>query len=293
MEGRHGSVLDALRHIDRFSLAGALAIGLPITLCGAVRWQLVAAGLGIRLPLGHALAACYRAQFLNSTLPTGVVGDVHRAVRHGADVGDMGLGIRAVALERFSGQAATIAMAVIALAVLPSPVQSHMPALLTGFAVVVLAVALLARLVKISRFAGQIAGSWGRVAGSWGRLIRGDVKGLFTGGAWVGVVLTSSVALGGHLATFVLAARTAGATAPLVLLLPLTLLALLAMVLPLNIAGWGLREGTAAWAFGAAGLTAAQGVSTAVTYGVLVTVASLSGRRGPDSQVGDQGNRKR
>ena len=85
------------------------------------------------------------------------------------------------------------------------------------------------------------------------------------------------VVLAGHLATFLLAARTAGATAPLSLLLPLTLLALLAMAVPVNVAGWGPREGVAAWAFGAAGLTAAQGVTVAVTYGVLALVATLPG----------------
>ena len=258
-----GPFLDALRHINRGSLAGALAIGVPITLCGALRWRLVAAGLGIRLPLGHALAACYRAQFLNSTLPTGLVGDVHRALRHGTDLGDLGLGIRAVALERIGGQAATISMAVVALAFLPSPVRPHVPTLLSALALaaIVAAVVLRAGVRKIA------------VVGTVAR----DVRGLFRRGAWIGVVVTSCVALAGHLATFVLAARAAGATAPLVLLVPLTLLALLAMVLPLNIAGWGLREGAAAWGFGAAGLTAAQGVSTAVTYGVLVTVASLPG----------------
>jgi len=283
-----GPFLDALRGIDRRSVAGALALGVPITLCGAWRWRLVAAGMGIRLPLGHALAACYRAQFLNSTLPTGVVGDVHRAVRHGADVGDMGLGIRAVALERFSGQAATIAIAVLALALMPSPVKADMPTLLSATALAVALVALvawafarkIANAHKIAPKARNAPRSWGAAAAlvvhMLGR-VRGDIKGLFTGGAWLGVVITSSVALAGHLATFVLAARTAGATAPLVLLIPLILLALLAMVLPLNVAGWGLREGTAAWAFGAAGLTAAQGVSAAVTYGVLVTVASLPG----------------
>jgi glycosyltransferase 2 family protein len=93
----------------------------------------------------------------------------------------------------------------------------------------------------------------------------------------VGVVLATAAVLAGHLATFLLAARTAGATAPLSLLAPLTLLALLAMALPVNIAGWGPREGVAAWAFGAAGLTAAQGVATAVVYGVLVLVATLPG----------------
>ena len=51
-------------------------------------------------------------------------------------------------------------------------------------------------------------------------------------------------------------------------LVPLALLVLLAMAVPANVAGWGPREGVAAWAFGAAGLGAAQGVATAVVYGV-------------------------
>ncbi len=74
-----------------------------------------------------------------------------------------------------------------------------------------------------------------------------------------------------------MAARTAGSTAPLTLLLPLTLLALLAMGVPANVAGFGPREGVAAWAFAAAGLTAAEGVATATVYGALVLVASLPG----------------
>jgi hypothetical protein len=59
-------------------------------------------------------------------------------------------------------------------------------------------------------------------------------------------------------------------------MLPLALLVLLAMVLP-SVAGWGPREGGAAWAFSAAGIGAAQGVATAVVYGVMVLVASLPG----------------
>ena len=55
------------------------------------------------------------------------------------------------------------------------------------------------------------------------------------------------------------------------------LLALLAMGVPLNIGGWGPREGVAALVFGAAGLGAALGLTTAVVYGVLALVASLPG----------------
>ena len=60
-------------------------------------------------------------------------------------------------------------------------------------------------------------------------------------------------------------------------MLPLALIVLLASAVPTNIAGWGPREGAAAWAFGAAGLGAAQGATVAVVYGVMVLVATLPG----------------
>jgi uncharacterized membrane protein YbhN (UPF0104 family) len=115
----------------------------------------------------------------------------------------------------------------------------------------------------------------------WRRALRtakADVRaGLLGRRTWLGVLFASTVVVAGHLATFLIAARTAGATAPLSQLAPLTLLALLAMGVPANLGGFGPREGVAAWAFGAAGLTAAQGVATAVVYGALVLVASLPG----------------
>ena len=83
--------------------------------------------------------------------------------------------------------------------------------------------------------------------------------------------------MAGHVLTLLIAARSAGATASLQQVLPLALLVLVAMGLPTSIAGWGPREGMAAWAFGAGGLGAEQGVATAVAYGVMVFVASLPG----------------
>ena len=46
---------------------------------------------------------------------------------------------------------------------------------------------------------------------------------------------------------------------------------------PLNIAGWGPREGLTAWAFGMAGLGSAAGLTVSVVYGVLAAVATLPG----------------
>ena len=90
-------------------------------------------------------------------------------------------------------------------------------------------------------------------------------------------VVFASVAVAlGHAATFVVAARAAGVDAPISRLLPLALLAVLAMVLP-SIGGWGPREGLTAWVFASAGLGADRGAATAVAYGVLVLAASLPG----------------
>ncbi|MBC6462861.1 lysylphosphatidylglycerol synthase domain-containing protein, partial [Actinomadura sp. HBU206391] len=106
----------------------------------------------------------------------------------------------------------------------------------------------------------------------------GDLRrGLLARDAWPGVVLLSVMTFAGHLALLLVAARAAGSTAPVTLLLPLMVLTLLAMVVPVNVGGWGPREGVAALAFGAAGLGAAQGLTTAVVYGVLAFVASLPG----------------
>jgi hypothetical protein len=172
-----------------------------------------------------------------------------------------------------------VAMAMIVLLVCPSPVRSSMPAVTAVAVAAAVGVVLLARALPRSGLLARILPRRG--LSRLPQVLRTSTAdigaGLLARGNWPGIVLASVVAVTGHLATFVIAARTAGATAPLVQLVPLTLLALLAMGLPVNVGGWGPREGVAAWAFGAAGLTVAQGVATAVVYGALVLVASLPG----------------
>jgi hypothetical protein len=94
--------------------------------------------------------------------------------------------------------------------------------------------------------------------------------------AWPVIALASALVVAGHAVTFLIAARTAGATASPSEMLPLALLVLAGAALP-NIGGWGPREGVTAWAFAASGLGADLGVGTAVVYGVMVFVATLPG----------------
>lgn len=263
-----GPFLDGVRTIDARSLAAAASIAVLTTVSCAWRWRIVARGLGVDLPLGGAVAAYYRSLFLNTTLPGGVLGDVHRAVRHGRDVGDVGRGLRAVGWERTAGQVVQAVLTVIVLLALPSPARRWVPLAASVVVAVALGAVLLSRTPP-----GGGPSRWARTLRAAGTDLR---DGLLARRAWPGIVLASTVVVVGHTATFLIAARTAGTHAPLSQLLPLALLVLLAMALP-SIGGWGPREGVTAWVFGTSGLGAGHGVATAVVYGVMVFVSALPG----------------
>jgi uncharacterized membrane protein YbhN (UPF0104 family) len=268
-----GPFLDGLRTVDGGALAAAAGLAVLTTVCCAWRWRIVARGLGVDLPLRTAVAAYYRSIFLNVTLPGGVVGDVHRGISHGRDTSDVGRGLRAVAWERSAGQVVQVVLTVAVLLVAPSPVRPAMPLVALALALVAVAagVALVARVRPV---VGRVGGSrLSRLRGAAARDLR---DGLLARRAWPAIALASALVVAGHTVTFLVAARTAGVTAPPSRMLPLALLVLLAAALP-NVGGWGPREGVTAWAFAAAGLGASRGVATAVVYGVMVFVASLPG----------------
>jgi uncharacterized membrane protein YbhN (UPF0104 family) len=247
----------------------AAALTLVTTVCSAWRWRVVARGLGVGLPLAPATAAYYRSQFLNSVLPGGILGDLHRGVSHGRDVGHVGRGLRAVAWERSAGQVLQVAITLGVLLALPSPVRRFVP---VAVAVVLGGTVVAALVLRALPYRGP-----SRVARAW-RAARADVRaGLLARQAWPAVAVASLLVIGGHTATFFVAARTAGVTASTVQMLPLVMLVMLAMAVPTNIGGWGPREGAAAWLFGIAGLGAGHGVAAATVYGVLVLAGTLPG----------------
>lgn len=261
-----GAFLDGLRAISPGPALAALALGLLSTAASAARWHLVARGLGLPLPLGQAVSDYYRAQLLNAVLPAGVLGDVHRAVNHGRSTGELGRGVRAVVFERFAGQLPliTLGLLVVLTQATPGLSLSISPQLLF-LIVAALAIGLAVLVRRVPAVRRELTATLA------------DAKVLLRRGLLLQVMALSTVALAGHLAVFVLAARAAGVTAELWEFLPLLVIALLAMGLPVNVGGFGPREAVLAVGFAAAGLGAAQGVATGVVYGVLSLIAALPG----------------
>jgi hypothetical protein len=173
-----------------------------------------------------------------------VLGDVHRGLAHRA--------LRSVVWERVLAQAVAIALAFLVVLV-AWPADSG-PSTLVLAALAVAAMASVAVLVVVltNKF-----------------VMEPDV---------VPAVLGLSVlSAAGHAVVFLVAARAVGVDASTSTLLPIALVVLIAAAVPLHLAGWGPREGAAAWAFAAAGLGAATGASVAVAYGVLALLATLPG----------------
>lgn len=268
-----GAFVSGLRLISPWSIPVAFGIGLLTTVFSAWRWCLVARNLGLPLSLGTAVSDYYRALLLNAVLPAGVLGDVHRALSHGQQSGDVGRGIRAVVLERFAGQVVLLAVGAGVLLSRPSLVAAVVP--VRGAAMA------LGGVVVVSAVVVAIAARTRRGKALGRRVVTTAVedgrRGLLSRETLPAVVFSSAATVLGHIAMFLVAARVAGVAAPASEIVPIVVLALVVMGLPVNIGGWGPREGFLALAFGAVGLGAVQGVTVAVVYGVLTLVASLPG----------------
>lgn len=251
-------------------LAAALAISVLQFVLSAERWHRTASHLGVPLRRRRALADYYLAGFGNQVLPGGVLGDAVRAWRHSHSSGRAGPAVRAVVLERASGQF-VVAVAVAAIVLLTEPgarllVQASAPApswLVVGAAAAAIAAAVLSRVP---------------LAPDWLQALFSDARrALLSRSAWPAQLALSLGVLATCCVMFACTGRMIGAGAPFELLVLVAPPVLLAMLVPISVAGWGVREVAAAGIWTALGLPPAEGVAVSIAYGVTCLVASLPG----------------
>lgn len=260
-----GPFLRGLSSVDLRVIAAALALSAAATVAAAWRWSVIAERLGVGLRLPDAIGRYYRSQLLNTVLPGGVLGDVERAVTQGRDSGSVPQAARAVVIERTVGQVVQVALAVVILAWFGSEYEGVLLSAL-GIGLTVLVLAALATAAASARVR---------------RALRRELDELSAGvgspGAFVRVVTASIVVVGCHVATLGVAVAAVGASVPPLRLAALALVVLLAGSIPLNIGGWGPREGVAGWTFAVAGLGASTGVAASALFGVLAMIGVVPG----------------
>lgn len=267
------AILAEVKRLAPLWVLAALAISVLQVALSAWRWKLTAGLVDVPLRFSYALREYYLALLVNQLLPGGVLGDAGRAHRHARQAASKGSAWRAVVIERASGQ---MAVALLTLAALFTSPLWHaalgVPLLLTlaaSFVAVLLALVALGEWLR--RGHGVTLPAW---CNALGRDIR---RGLLQRGVWPLQLASSLTIVLSYGLVMVCAARAIGSEMPALEVLALAPVLLLAMLVPLSIAGWGLREGAAAGIWVLVGLPAAQGVAISLAYGVLVLLSSLPG----------------
>lgn len=260
-----GAIAARLAALDARWLPPILALTVLQVIASAWRWRFTAARLGLVLPLGTAIREYYLATFANQVLPGGVLGDVGRAGRHALASGEPGPAARAVLLERTSGQMATAVITVIALALAGPTLPSDTATVALMAGGIIAALVAVAYLRMRRQPAGMLAVFW-----------RDTKRALLDRDAWFPQLTTSLTIAASYVGVYALAGIALD-TPGMATWLPLVPLVLLAMLVPVSVAGWGVRESVAAATWTAAGLDPADGTALAIVYGAVVLVSSLPG----------------
>lgn len=264
-----------MAEVQRFApgwMALALLISVLQVMLSAWRWQLTAGLIDVPLRYRYALREYYLALLVNQLLPGGVLGDAGRAHRHARQSSSKGSAWRAVVIERASGQLAIALYTLIALFTSPLWLTT------LGFSGLMVVVGVVGSVMV----AGVTLMIWLRRSAvtlpAWCAALGQDMRrGLLQRDVWPRQLISSLAIVLSYGLVMVCAARAIGVELAALDILALAPVLLLSMLVPLSIAGWGVREGAAAGIWMFVGLPSAQGVAISLAYGVLVLMASLPG----------------
>lgn len=275
-----GLALARLAAADPWAVAGLLALFQAQVWLSALRWRLIARRLGLGLPWPRAAGEYYAGTLINQVLPGGVAGDAARAWRHtrihpARAIGGPAAGpiVRAVVLDRVAGQLAFLLLAGAGVAAWPvlrtDAPGSAAAAVVTAAASVLGAIAL--GLVVLTRLGPA---GWRRGVAALGP----DAgRALLAGGAWRVQAPLNLLIGASYVGALALAAAAVGPALPWPAVMTVLPLVLLAMLVPVSVGGWGLREGAAAALWPGLGLSAELGVAAARLYGLAVLAGTLPG----------------
>ncbi|OAN79066.1 hypothetical protein A8B78_01570 [Jannaschia sp. EhC01] len=254
------AALGLLQSADpRWLVAAALALTVQ-TVLSALRWRLTAGRLGIVIPVPEALREYYLSQVVNQSLPGGVVGDASRAVRARAQAGLIASG-QAVVFERLAGQMGLLAVLAFGLVL-----ALFVPTGMTWPLWLIVPLALGAATLVI-----VVLGLWMQASAptGLGRSIQS-----FRHAVLAREVLPQQMSLSlctalCNIAAFGFCSIALGVAVPPLAAISLVPLILIAMVLPLSISGWGLREGAATVLFPLVGASMSEGLAVSVAFGLV------------------------
>jgi uncharacterized membrane protein YbhN (UPF0104 family) len=240
----------------------------------AFRWQALLGGLGVHVPISRLTVLYFVGMFFNIFLPTGVGGDMVRAVeltqdsRHGAEA------VGTVFVDRLTG---LLVLFIIALAALPFSFRLVEPEVTVTIVVMALA-GLVGGWLLLQ---GDLLGRIGRrlpflpaqeKLEKLFRTIGGCGRRALAGALAISVLFNLANILVNYLVALALDVRLSPwyffAFVPLISF---------SLALPVSLGGLGVREGTYVLLFGQAGVAPEQALALSLSYYAITVVTGLIG----------------
>ena len=269
----------AMQRVPVSTLAMALALLGGQVLINGIRWSIIARDSGIKLGPVEAARLFWESLFFGQITPSGVGGDawrVYSIARSGAAVANA---MNSVVIDRLVGTAALLFMAFIGIGIEVATGQSVdgvelavglglAGALVTGVLILLAIQKLPDRERSWDRFG--LATACRRASMLLGEALnKPRLLGVTLAFSILGQILCSA-------SVWVLA-QAAGFPFEFASSLLLVPVALLISMVPITIAGWGLREGVLAAGFVRAGATLEVGAAVSVLFGLLLAAIGLIG----------------
>ena len=255
----------------RWWAAGMVTVLLVQAVAG-VRWAALARPLGFDYPRRFFVWRFFEGMFFSLCLPSSIGGDVVKAYRIGDTTSRRLLAGCSVLADRLTGLSALGVLGVAALAArkyalsLPVTILVAAGLLAVALAVFLLAVSFLDRIVMLLP-----EGSSGR--GFLAQLMPYQQRPSLIAKA----VAWSFVVQAGGAVSVALSARALGVDQPLSLWFSVVPLVNLAMVLPINIGGFGVRESAMTYLLAEEGVPSDRAVGVALLWGLSTIIIGLVG----------------
>jgi len=260
-----------LASVSPAMFALALALQLASNSVAAGRWFLIMRKIGFKQPFLFYLKSYFKGAFFNQGLPTSIGGDGLRVLdctRNG-ETEDSFYG---VFIDRIVGLAGLLLLNIVALlynrTILPPNITIVLLCILLFLLAGLGGLFLLRKIPFFSR--GRFLGHLGRLSQRYYQVYSSPLSTAIQLGL---SVLTHLLAM----AAFFILGRAMGLDYPLSVYLVLVPPVVLLIILPVSLAGWGIREGALVGFFLLIGADKSKVVSFSLLYGITALTASLPG----------------
>lgn len=267
----HESML-ALSSVSASALAIALLLQVASNGVATLRWFVIMSKIGFKQPFFFYLKSFFKGAFFNQGLPTSIGGDGLRILDCTASSGTTEDAVFGVFIDRIIGLAGLLLLNILALLLDNSLLPANI-----YFPLLTLLVLLCVALVGLFFLRNANALRSHRHLGFLARLSQRYAQVYSNTGA---VALQTGLSVLTHLlsmSAFFVIGRSLGLDYSLTVYLALVPPVILLTILPISLAGWGVREGAMVGFFVMIGAEKSLVLTFSVLYGLLALVASIPG----------------